>query len=146
MRQFRLFLLAIVIALVVPVLSQAAGTVVLTKVDAVPGQTVTVYTYTLTGDAANGSFLPATATYDLNGWIISVKTMPGTPAPTALWDLTLVDADGIDVMAGALADRSATVPQKVVSPQQYVRGPVTITGTNNSVNSAVIVLKITVLR
>ena len=144
MKTFRLFLLAIVVALV-PVMAQAAGTVVLTSTDAVPGQTVKVYTFTMTGDAANGSY-PATVTPDLSGWIIGVETNPGAVAPTTLYDLTLVDTDDADVMAGALADRSATVTERVISPQPYVRGPVTITGTNNSVNSAVVVLKITVLR
>lgn len=123
----------------------AAGTVTLTTTDNVMGQDVVVYTYTLTADAADGSF-PATVSRPIDGWIIRVETNPGSTAPTALWDLTLVDVDGLDVMGGVLANRSASATEHVLAPQPYVRGPVTITPTGNSVNSAVIVLKITVLR
>ena len=137
-------LLAVLTALA-PVVTQAAGTVVPTSTDHVSGQDVTVYTYTLTGDASDGSF-PATASEPINGWIIRVETNPGSTAPTALWDLTLTDQDGLDVMGGVLANRSATATEHVLAPQPYVRGAVTITPTGNSVNSAVVVLRITVLR
>ena len=136
--------LALLLALLAPVLAHAAGTVVLTSTDSVIGQSVKIYTYTLTADAADGTF-PATASDPIDGWIIRVETNPGATAPTALWDLTLV-SDGLDVMNGVLANRSASATEHVLAPQPYVRGPVTITATNNAVNSAVIVLKITVLR
>lgn len=123
-----------------------AGTVTLLGTpDTVEGQDVTIYTYTMTADAADGSY-PATASYPINGWIIRVETNPGSTAPTALWDLTLLDQDGLDVMGGVLANRSATATEHVLAPQPYVRGAVTITPTGNSVNSAVVVLRITVLR
>ena len=125
----------------------AAGTIVETLIDHVSGQSVTVTTYTMTSDAAvSAGTFPATAVGPIDGWIIGVETNPGAVTPTADYDITLVDVDGADVMAGALADRSATLTQKVISPQPYVRGNVTITPTNNSENSAVVVMKITVLR
>ena len=125
--------------------ASAVGTVTLTSADIVEGQDVEIYTYTMTADASDGSF-PATATYPINGWIIRVETNPGSTAPTALYDITLTDQDGLDVMNDALANRSATATEHVLAPQPYVRGGVTITPTNNSVNSAVVVLRITVLR
>lgn len=144
MKKFLALMLVAVLCLI-PVATFAAGTIVRTASDAVDGQSVTLLTYTMTGDAADGSF-PAVQAGPIDGWIITVETNPGSTAPTALWDLTLVDTDGADVMAGTLANRSATATERVISPQPYVRGPVTITATNSSVNSSVIVLKITVLR
>ena len=40
-----------------------------------------------------------------------METDPGATAPTTLYDITLVNANGRDVMGGALADRSATVTE-----------------------------------
>lgn len=145
MKRLILAVLLAALAALAPTVTQAAGTVVLTSTDHVPGQDVTVYTYRLTADASDGSW-PATASDPIDGWIIRVETNPGATAPTALYDLTLVDTDGLDVMGGVLANRSATLTEHVLSPQPYVRGAVTITGTNNAVNSAVVDFKITVLR
>jgi hypothetical protein len=39
----------------------------------------------------------------------------GVTAPTALYDITIVDDDGYDVLAGAGADRSATVTEQVLA-------------------------------
>jgi len=139
-------LLVVFALLVTGGVALAAGTVTLTTTDNVMGQDVVIYTYTLTGDAADGSF-PATASRPIDGWIIRVETNPdGTTAPTALYDITLTDQDGLDVMGGVLANRSATATEHVLAPQPYVRGAVTITPTGNSVNDAVVVLRITVLR
>jgi len=143
-------LLVVFALLVTSGVALAAGTVVLTTTDNVMGQDVVIYTYTMTADSADGSF-PATASRPIDGWIIRVETNPGATAPTALWGLTLLDQDGLDVMggviaAGATTGRSATATQHVMAPQPYVRGAVTITPTGNSVNSAVVVLRITVLR
>lgn len=130
------------VLVLVPAALFAAGTVVCVP-DHVDGQTVTVYACTMTGDVADGSF-PATQV-QIDGWIIGVETDPGT-APTAGYDITLVDANAADVMMGALADRSATATERVIFPQPYVRGAAAITVANNTENSAVVVLKITVLR
>jgi len=52
----------------------------------------------------------ATATVNLAGYLIKVITLPGSAAPTNLYDLTLVSPDGsaADEFMGLLADRSAT--------------------------------------
>jgi len=43
------------------------------------------------------------------GWyIFMAKVDPGSTTPTAAWDWTLKDADGIDIMAGLGTDMSAT--------------------------------------
>jgi len=93
---------------------------------------------------ADGSFVAA-QTNAINGVIWWVETDPGATAPTAAYDITLKNADGLDVMGGKLADRSATATE---GSQPYdaggsvylkipVRGPLTIAITNNIVNAAV---------
>ena len=42
-------------------------------------------------------------------------TNPGATAPTADYDLTLLDTDGLDVLGGNGADRSATLTQNGVA-------------------------------
>ncbi|KKN14825.1 hypothetical protein LCGC14_0992340 [marine sediment metagenome] len=47
----------------------------------------------------------------INGWILRVQTDPGITAPDSDYDITIKDANGQDVMGGALADRSATLTE-----------------------------------
>lgn len=91
----------------------------------------------------NGTFTVA-ETNAINGTVGWVETKPGSTAPTALYDITLTNSDGLDIMGGKLADRSATLaegsaPYDTVGAIYLttpVRGPLDITITNNSVNSA----------
>ena len=48
---------------------------------------------TCVGDSANGS-IPATALPPIEGRLMHLVTNPGTPAPTANYDITLVDQNG----------------------------------------------------
>ncbi len=50
------------------------------------------------------------------GEVLALVTIPGAGgvAPTTLYDLTVVDADGYDVLQAAGADRSATVVETAV--------------------------------
>ena len=56
----------------------------------------------------------------LQGYIKGIETSPGTlgaPAtnpPTALYDITLLDAYSYDVAGGSLADRSNTAAEEVI--------------------------------
>lgn len=133
------------VLVLVPAALFAAGTIVRTSSDPVDGQDVTVLTYTMTADAADGSY-PPTGAGPIDGWIIGVITNPGTVQPTDNYDITLLNSDGADVMAGGILNRDTLNSEFVITPQPYVRGPVTIGVANNVVNSAVVVLKITVLR
>ena len=49
----------------------------------------------------------------LLGQVLDFKTKPGTPAPTALYDVTIEDENGIDVLNAKGADRSATLGETV---------------------------------
>ena len=67
----------------------------------------------------------------LTGFIRKIVTNPGSTAPTAAYDITLLDADGVDVAGGTLADRSATLSESVVPAQPiYVDSELTLTITN----------------
>jgi len=103
-----------------------------------------VLTLSWTADAADAT-VPATAiaplTYDLKGWYLySAETNPGDTAPTDGYNVTLVDADGVDVAGGRLTGRSESTSQLVVGfgannyPVFYSTWTFTLVG--NAVNSA----------
>lgn len=97
-------------------------------------------------DAANGS-IPTLAVTDFFGWWITrVVTNPGGTAPTALYDITLVDVDGLDLADGALTNRSASASEVETMTAQIGMDGFTVTLANNLVNSAVGVIRITMNR
>jgi hypothetical protein len=113
-------------------------------------------TFSWTGDSADGT-VPSTASSTTNTSAIEgmciyhVITNPGGTAPTALYDIVLNDEDGMDMMGGTLANRSATLTElavplldstNVVAGCRMVNGTITMVITNQSVNSAVGVIKV----
>lgn len=66
-----------------------------------------------TSDAGGAAALPTLKDYD--GKLIGLTTIPagGGAAPTDLYDLTLTDADGHDVLLGAGVNRAAAATQHV---------------------------------
>ena len=67
----------------------------------------------------------------LMGFIYKVDTNPGATAPTDQYDITLTNADGVDVMAGALANRAtATTEQVIPSDPPYVDSELSLNITN----------------
>jgi hypothetical protein len=94
--------------------------------------------------SSDGS-VPSFETYQINGYLIHAVTIPGTPSPTALYDIALTDENGLAVMGGTMSDRSATAKEVAIPKLNsldsiygaiYVAGPLTLAITNNSVNSA----------
>ena len=74
-------------------------------------------------------------------YLFFMITNPGATAPTTLYDITLLDSDGIDMAGGVLANRSATVSEEAipllasgVSGDRIVNGAldVTITAAGNA--------------
>lgn len=101
----------------------------------------------LVADASDAS-IPDT-TLDLQGYIMKVVTNPGATAPTDNYDLVINDEHGVDVVASLLLNRHTTTSQQVYpvvgstpTIPVWVAGSHTIVGTNNSVNSAIIVIDI----
>jgi hypothetical protein len=138
--------------MVCPSLVFAAGTVTAStpvKIT-VLGQTQRIIvTLTATADASNGSF-PTFAfvpkTYGVEGWYLySVETNPGTTGPTDNYDITIVDADEVDVAGSLLLNRDTSTSEIVYLGSvgyPIASGTWTWTMTNNSVNSAVVVAKL----
>lgn len=112
--------------------------------------------YVLTANTS-GDYSQTTHQTDIvNGFIFKARTAPGSAPyiPTASYDITLNDASGLDVMGGALADRSETAVEWVTplasDGTSYVEAPVQgalyINITNNSVNAAVVTVRLYILR
>jgi len=102
--------------------------------------------FSAVADAADGSF-PDTALPKFQGRLIGLHTNPGATAPTANYDITLVDGDGIDRLQGVGVDRHTSTSEQVpvvysgtsVMPPVSVDETLTLTFANNSVNSAIVV-------
>lgn len=135
----------LILMLLVPALSEAAGTVTTTKSRLAAG--MAAYTMSWTADAADGS-VPATASPVFNGYVFLVATNPGATAPTDNYDITLTDSDGVDISGGELLNRDTISSEQAVPKvgaiygSRYVEGGVTLNLTGNSVNSATGTVKI----
>ena len=83
-------------------------------------------------------------TYGIKGWYFySAETNPGATAPTTLYDITILDADGADLAGSLLMNRSATLTEGPIAMAlgttghpPVVRGDLTFTLSNNAVNAA----------
>lgn len=108
--------------------------------------TVHKLTFTCVGDSSDGSFPEQASDEKIYGFVTRAVTNPGTPAPTAEYDITVEDEAGCDIMGGELGNRSATVSQQAkpkvgnAYDKVFVDGLLTLKITNNSVNSAAIVV------
>jgi len=122
-----------------------AGTVALTsqRAEGIVRQAV----ITLTGDASDGTF-PATTLQSLgifpDGTFLTAETNPGATAPDSNYDITLVDADGLDRFNGACLNRSSGTSERVhlgafVSQNETL----TLTVANNATVDAEVVLTLT---
>ena len=70
------------------------------------------------------------------------RVNPGSTAPTAGWDITVTDADSIDIFGGELLDQDDADSKQAVPligsayGPRWVNSALTLNITNNSVNSA----------
>ncbi len=111
-----------------------------------------IVTLTCTGDGTIAAYTFNPATYGVRGWYLySVTTDPGTSAPTADYDITLVTdgtySAGEDIAGGKLADRSATATQTVAISSStigywMVDEPFNITFANETANPSTIVMRL----
>lgn len=123
-------------------------------------------TYFGSGTAANGNQYvitmvctlsntgSVTTPWPIDGYVMGIETIPGATAPTSGYGITVTDANSLDIMGGALASRSSTLPEfempwvgasKTPAPIA-VPGYLTANFTGNSVAGAIVTLKITVQR
>ncbi|MDD4867431.1 MAG: hypothetical protein PHQ28_10055 [Mycobacterium sp.] len=89
--------------------------------------------------SGSGGESPATATtFSYSGQVMQLTTVPsgGGTAPTDNYDLTLADADGVDVLAGGGADRDTANTEHVrASSLGMVAGSVLTLTVANAGNS-----------
>lgn len=101
------------------------------------GTTTFKFTLACTGDSTNGSF-PATALgfkRQLRGARLeSVEVKGGSPSPTDLWDLTILDDVGFDLLNGSGKDRSATTVQRIYPTTTNASGIKVATNGDSIVN------------
>lgn len=102
---------------------------------------------TCTADASAATF-PDTALPKFSGHLLSLKTNPGTPGPTNVYDLVVDDDDGLDILQGVGADLliATSEDSAIVRSGTEIHPPVSLGDTltqkitNNAVNSAVVVI------
>ena len=131
MRRLKLSALALLVALSVSPM-QAAGTVVVTT--KAFGSTTGVgkfIQYTVAWTATAGGAVSGNAFAIQAGKLVSIRFIPGTVTPTALYDVTMVDIGGTvssgDLLSGAGADLSATTSTiKTFDPPIFEDGTRTI--------------------
>lgn len=75
---------------------------------------------------ADGKIADALSKSKIEGYIVAVETIPGengdrtADLPTDLYDVTILDKYGFDIMAGNLANRSGTVAERVDADQTLI--------------------------
>lgn len=98
-----------------------------------------VWTWTSAADGSVGAVATTTnGAYD--GRLIVLQTAPGLAAPAALYNVYLLDADGLDVLAGAGTLRPTAIAWKRATTIAAVAGStlrLTIDSAGNSKNGTV---------
>ena len=124
-----------------------AGTVTQTDVKRGP---IGLVTLSVTADAADGGVPDTNLEVKISGRLLFLETNPGATAPTDNYDITIEDADGHDVLEGVGANRDTANTEKasivmsgtVIHPAVSIGDTLTFKLANNSVNSALISVKL----
>ncbi len=77
--------------------------------------------------AADGS---ASGTFEAYGFLVKMVTNPGATAPTADYDITLIDGAGVDALAGTGVDRHTATSQQVYPLVTGAATPVLLYGSH----------------
>ncbi len=70
------------------------------------------FTWTTT----SGGAASTTTSESYSGQVVRLVTVPGTPAPTALYHVAITDEDGADILLTLGSGRSATAIEQVLAP------------------------------
>ena len=105
-----------------------AGTVTLTQTQvraAGAGRGITKYSFDWTSDASGNA---TCAVPNMQGWLVKLVTDPGATAPTDNYDITLVDENSIDALAGTGADRDTANTEQVYTVATSAQTPIFLSG------------------
>lgn len=112
----KLLLALFVLAIMVPSMVFAAGTATATyqRINVIGQPERVLVTISWTDDNAGTTFDIVPATYTITGYYLySAETNPGSGPPTANYDITILDADAVDVAGGLLMNRHTTTTELV---------------------------------
>lgn len=107
-----------------------------------------VFTISYVADSDGGNIRNFNIPYADAAWLMNngyyfwkARTNPGSTAPTDNYDITVLDANGNDMANGELLNRDTSTTEVVnlTSAVPIVSSTMTITVSNNTVNSAIIV-------
>ena len=112
-----LFIVLVLAMFVLPNVVFATGTASVTsaqRIAVVGQQSRIVLTIAWTDDNAGTTLAIDPATYGITGWYLySAETNPGAGPPTDNYDITLVDADAVDLAGATLMNRDTTSSELV---------------------------------
>ena len=109
---------------------------------------VKVVTFTCTADSSDGSYPATTVSTDIKGRLLQIVTDPQSTAPQDNYDITVTDSVGADLLLGVGANRDTSNTEIAIVESNGAHSVVaetdtlTLTITNNNVNSAGIVIKL----
>ena len=109
---------------------------------------VKVVTFTCTADSSDGSYPATTVSTDIKGRLLQIVTDPQSTAPQDNYDITVTDSVGADLLLGVGANRDTSNTEVAIVESNGANSVVaetdtlTLTITNNNVNSAGIVIKL----
>ena len=109
---------------------------------------VKVVTFTCTADSSDGSYPATTVSANIKGRLLQIVTDPQSTAPQDNYDITVTDSVGTDLLLGVGANRDTSNTEVAIVESNGAHSVVaetdtlTLTITNNNVNSAGIVIKL----
>jgi hypothetical protein len=109
---------------------------------------VKVVTFTCTADSSDGSYPATTVSANIKGRLLQIVTDPQSTAPQDNYDITVTDSVGADLLLGVGANRDTSNTEVAIVESNGAHSVVaetdtlTLTITNNNVNSAGIVIKL----
>ena len=109
---------------------------------------VNVVTFTCTADSSDGSYPATTISTNIKGRLLQIVTDPQSTAPQDNYDITVTDSVGADLLLGVGANRDTSNTEIAIVESNGAHSVVaetdtlTLTITNNNVNSAGIVIKL----
>ena len=98
----------------------------------------------------DGTFTSTALETEISGELLQIETDPGATAPTANYDVTITDQNGLDVLQGVGANRHTTTTELAnivfsgtnVHPVVHRSDTLTLVIAGNSVSGAIIVIKL----
>ncbi len=92
-------------------LAPSEGTVTSWSDKPIGSGTIRLFQVSYVSSSAGGGLFTCSTSKELTGWILEVETDPGATTPDDNYDITLLNANGRDVMGGALANRDQSTTE-----------------------------------